>query len=143
MADSAELRAHVGPGEDAEEHVREPGEGNGHEQGLAGHFGPSGFASATLFVPRRLARAFNDGSGLMGMPPRYFHDGRYGYETLAHELAHNWWGATVAERWLAPGTGGEWIVEGFAQATRAVNFAYQYLHPGAKAFPGHSSEKKL
>lgn len=35
------------------------------------------------------------------------------------------------------------IVEGFAQATRAVNFAYQYLHPGAKAFPGHSSEKKL
>ena len=35
------------------------------------------------------------------------------------------------------------IVEGLAQATRAVNFAYQYLHPGAKAFPGHSSEKKL
>jgi thioredoxin reductase len=35
------------------------------------------------------------------------------------------------------------IVEGFAQATRAVNFAYQYLHPGARAFPGHSSEKKL
>lgn len=35
------------------------------------------------------------------------------------------------------------IVEGFAQATRAVNFAYQYLNPGAKAFPGHSSEKKL
>ena len=35
------------------------------------------------------------------------------------------------------------IVEGFAQAARAVNFAYQYLHPGSKAFPGHSSEKKL
>lgn len=35
------------------------------------------------------------------------------------------------------------IVEGFAQAARAVNFAYQYLHPGQKAFPGHSSEKKL
>ncbi len=35
------------------------------------------------------------------------------------------------------------IVEGFAQAARAVNFAYQYLHPGARAFPGHSSEKKL
>ena len=35
------------------------------------------------------------------------------------------------------------IVEGFAQATRAVNFAYQYLNPGARAFPGHSSEKKL
>ncbi len=35
------------------------------------------------------------------------------------------------------------IVDGFAQASRAVNFAYQYLHPGSKAFPGHSSEKKL
>lgn len=35
------------------------------------------------------------------------------------------------------------IVEGFAQAARAVNYAYQYLHPGARAFPGHSSEKKL
>ena len=35
------------------------------------------------------------------------------------------------------------IVEGFAQAAKAVNFAYQYLNPGQKAFPGHSSEKKL
>ena len=35
------------------------------------------------------------------------------------------------------------IVDGLAQGTRAVNFAYQYLHPGSKAFPGHSSEKKL
>jgi hypothetical protein len=85
------------------------------ELGLARHYGASGFTTATLFVPRRLARAFNDGSALIGIPPRYFHDGRYGYETVAHELAHNWWGATVAERWLSPGTGGEWIVEGFAQ----------------------------
>ncbi len=85
------------------------------ERGLAGHYGPSGFSRSTLYVPRRLARAFNDGSGLLGIPPRYFHDGRYGYESVAHELAHNWWGATVSERWLTPGTGGEWIVEGFAQ----------------------------
>ena len=85
------------------------------ERGLAAHYGASGFSDATVFVPRRLARAFNDGSGLIGIPPRYFQDGRYGYETVAHELAHNWWGATVAERWLSPGTGGEWIVEGFAQ----------------------------
>lgn len=35
------------------------------------------------------------------------------------------------------------IVEGFAQACRAVNFAYQHLHPGAKAFPGHSSTMNL
>ncbi|MBX7214149.1 MAG: NAD(P)/FAD-dependent oxidoreductase [Thermoflexales bacterium] len=35
------------------------------------------------------------------------------------------------------------IVDGLAAGTRAINFAYQYLHPGSKAFPGHSSEKKL
>jgi thioredoxin reductase (NADPH) len=35
------------------------------------------------------------------------------------------------------------IATGFAQACTAVNFMYQYLNPGAKAFPGHSSEKKL
>lgn len=85
------------------------------ERGLARHFGASGFTRATLYVPPRLPRAFNDGSGLLAVPPRYFHDGRYGWEAIAHELAHNWWGATVSERWLAPGTGGEWIVEGFAQ----------------------------
>ena len=35
------------------------------------------------------------------------------------------------------------IATGFAQACVAVNFMYQYLNPGSKAFPGHSSEKKL
>ncbi|HEY3289280.1 MAG TPA: NAD(P)/FAD-dependent oxidoreductase [Anaerolineae bacterium] len=35
------------------------------------------------------------------------------------------------------------IATGFAHACIAVNFMYQYLNPGAKAFPGHSSEKKL
>jgi thioredoxin reductase len=35
------------------------------------------------------------------------------------------------------------IATGFSQACVAVNFMYQYLNPGAKAFPGHSSEKKL
>jgi hypothetical protein len=89
---------------------------------LTGHYRASGFTSSTLVVPRRLPRAFNDGSGLIAIPPRYFRDGRYGYETIAHELAHDWWGATVSERWLTPGSGGEWIVEGFAEfsAWRAV-----------------------
>ncbi|MGD9763625.1 MAG: M1 family aminopeptidase [Candidatus Binatia bacterium] len=92
------------------------------EQGLSAHYGPSGFPRATLCVPRRVDRGFNDGSGVIVVPPRYFADGYYGFETLAHELAHNWWGATVAERWLDPGSGGAWIVEGFAQysAWRAV-----------------------
>jgi ferredoxin/flavodoxin---NADP+ reductase len=35
------------------------------------------------------------------------------------------------------------IAVGFSQACVAVNFMYQHLNPGAKAFPGHSSEKKL
>ncbi len=92
------------------------------QRGLVAHYGPSGFPQSTLYVPRRLRRAFNDGSGLLAIPPRYFADGRYGFETVAHELAHDWWGATVAERWLSPGTGGEWLVEGFAEfsAWRAV-----------------------
>jgi ferredoxin/flavodoxin---NADP+ reductase len=33
------------------------------------------------------------------------------------------------------------IVMGYAQATVAVNYAYTYVNPGAKVFPGHSSEK--
>ncbi len=35
------------------------------------------------------------------------------------------------------------IVVGFAQVTVALNYAYQYIHPEARVFPGHSSEKKL
>ena len=35
------------------------------------------------------------------------------------------------------------IVIGYAQATIAVNYAYTFNNPGAKAFPGHSSEKTL
>jgi hypothetical protein len=85
------------------------------ERGQREHYGPSGFSGVTLYVSRRLPRAFNDGTGLLGIPPRYFHDGDYGFETIAHEIAHNWWGGTVAERWLTPGSGGEWIVEGFAE----------------------------
>lgn len=83
-------------------------------EALAERFGPSGFPQTTLFVSPDLRRGFNDGSGLMGLALRYFRAGDYGFAVIAHELAHNWWGGTVAERWLAPATGGEWIVEGFA-----------------------------
>src|SRR5262245_17134243 len=86
------------------------------------HYGPSGFSQVTMYVNPRLRRAFNDGTGTIGIPPRYFSDAEYGFPVIAHEVAHNWWGATVTEQWLLPGTGGEWIVEGFAQysAWRAV-----------------------
>jgi thioredoxin reductase (NADPH) len=33
------------------------------------------------------------------------------------------------------------IVVGYSQATIAVNYAYAYVKPGGKVFPGHSSEK--
>jgi len=33
------------------------------------------------------------------------------------------------------------IVIGYAQATVAANYAYTYVKPGGKVFPGHSSEK--
>ena len=82
---------------------------------LTQRFGGSGFPQLTAFVNRRLRRAFNDGAGLMGLSLRYFRRGEYGFATVAHEVAHNWWGSTVAEKWLQPGTGGEWIVEGLAE----------------------------
>lgn len=33
------------------------------------------------------------------------------------------------------------IVVGYGQVTIAVNYAFTYVHPGAKVFPGHSSEQ--
>jgi hypothetical protein len=85
------------------------------QQTFAAHYGQSGFPETSLFVNRRLRRAFNDGTGLIGIPPRYFADGDHGFAAIAHEVSHNWWGGTVAAHWLQPGTGGEWVVEGFAE----------------------------
>lgn len=82
---------------------------------LSDLYGPSGFRRHVLVILPRGYRAFNDGSGLMGVPPRYLRWGDYGYRTIAHEIAHQWWGAVVAERWLDAGDGGEWFVEGFAE----------------------------
>jgi hypothetical protein len=82
---------------------------------FAARLGPSQFPATTLVVTRAVRRAFHDGTGLIVIPPPYFTRGDYGFLTIAHEVAHHWWGATVAERWLHPGTGGEFIVEGFAE----------------------------
>ena len=84
---------------------------------LTARYGASGFHRQTMFVSRHLRRGFNDGSGVLGLSRRYFRAGDYGFAVIAHEIAHDWWGATVAERWLSPGTGGEWIVEGLAEAS--------------------------
>ena len=93
---------------------------------LSQRYGPSGFTQATLFVSRDLRRGYNDGSGLIGLSLRYFRAGDYGFGIIAHEMAHNWWGATVTEKWLSPGSGGEWIVEGFAEFSSLVAAEAEY-----------------
>jgi hypothetical protein len=96
---------------------------------LSKKLGPSGFPQVTAFVSNRLRRAFNDGSGVIGLTDRYFQRGDYGFGLLAHELAHNWWGGTVAEKWLTPGTGGEWLVEGFAEFSSMLASEEKYGAP--------------
>lgn len=93
---------------------------------LTEHYGSSAFKRLTLFVNRAIRRGFNDGAGVMGLSLRYFRAGDYGFATIAHEIAHNWWGGTVAEQWLTPGTGGEWIVEGFAEFSSLVATEAEY-----------------
>lgn len=84
-------------------------------QFLAQRLGPSGFDTVAVYVGRNLRRGVNFGNGLIGLSLRYFRSGDNGYALLAHEIAHNWWGATVAEQWLNPASGGQWIVEGWAE----------------------------
>jgi hypothetical protein len=93
---------------------------------LSAKLGPSGFERVTLCVDPRFRRAFNDGAGLLGIGTRHLRRGDYGFGLIAHEVAHNWWGNTVAEKWLSPGTGGQWIVEGFAEfsSLMAIEEAY-------------------
>jgi hypothetical protein len=93
---------------------------------LSQRYGPSGFKQLTLFVSRELRRGYNDGSGLIGLSVRSLRSGDYGFGIIAHEIAHNWWGATVAEKWLSPGSGGEWIVEGFAEFSSLVAAEAEY-----------------
>jgi hypothetical protein len=93
-------------------------------------FGTSEYSRLTVFVDSEVRRAFNDGSGVMATPPRYFREGDEGFHLLAHELAHVWWGGTVSERWLAPGTGGQWLVEGLATVSAALATEARYGQPG-------------
>ena len=105
---------------------------------LQDRYGASGFQQLTLFVDRNLRRGLSDGSGLMGLSIRYFRMGDYGFGTMAHEIAHDWWGGTVAEKWLSPGTGGEWIVEGLAEFSSVVAAEAEY---GAQALVRRRGEE--
>jgi aminopeptidase N len=105
---------------------------------LQQRYGASGFHRVTLFIDRNLRRGFNDGSGLMGLSIRYFRTGDYGFAATAHEIAHNWWGGTVAEKWLSPGTGGEWLVEGLSEFSSLVATEAEF---GADALRRRRSEE--
>lgn len=87
----------------------------GSQQTFTSAWGDTGLPRVTLFVDRRLSHAFNDGSGLIGVPVHAFADGEYGFGTIAREVARSWWGATVGRQVLAPGSGGEWVIEGLAR----------------------------
>ncbi|UCD58989.1 MAG: hypothetical protein JSV16_07760, partial [Candidatus Hydrogenedentota bacterium] len=89
-------------------------------------YGPNGYDTIAMLVSPRMRRGFNDGSSQIGLSIRYFRKGDYGYQTVAHEIAHNWWGATVAEKWLSSGTGGEWLVEGFAEFSCDIALADRF-----------------
>ena len=87
---------------------------------LRARYGDSGFHHVTLFIDRTLARDFNDGSGLIGLPLRDLRSGDYGFASMAHNLAHNWWGGTVAGSVLSPATGSAWLDEGMAEFSSLV-----------------------
>ena len=89
-------------------------------------YGPSGFQRQALAVLPRLGHSFNDGSALMGVAPRDIRRGDYGYRTIAHEAAHNWWGAVVAERWLDVESGGQWLEEGFAEMSALLALEHRF-----------------
>lgn len=93
-------------------------------------YGPSGFSTYSVVLDTRVRRAFNDGSGLMVISPRYFRTGDSGFHILAHELAHVWWGGTIAETWLQPSSGGQWIVEGLASGSAILASRERYGEAG-------------
>lgn len=97
---------------------------------LEKRYGPAGLPQLTLLVDRAIDRGFNDGSGLIGLSVHHFRSGDYGFGSMAHEIAHNWWGGTVAPHWLTPGTGGAWIVDGLAEFSSVMA---SEAHYGAEA----------
>lgn len=87
---------------------------------LGSRYGDSGFHQVTLFIDRGLGDGFNDGSGLIGLPMHSLRTGDYGFAGIAHYLAHNWWGATVAGSVWSPATGSAWLDEGMAEFSSLV-----------------------
>ncbi|MBI3582920.1 MAG: hypothetical protein HY096_03085 [Nitrospinae bacterium] len=72
-------------------------------------FGDDGFKNLTVIITPHGYRSYNHGAGIITLSKTDF-------STIAHEIAHNWWGGTVYVDLLKrKGDGGQWIAEGFAE----------------------------
>src|SRR3990167_6206565 len=72
-------------------------------------FGDDGFKNLTIIITPHGYRSYNHGAGIITLSKTDF-------PTIAHEIAHNWWGGTVCVDLLRrKGGGGQWIAEGFAE----------------------------
>jgi len=90
-----------------------------------GQFGDDGFKNLTIIITPHGYRSYNHGAGIITLSKTDF-------PTIAHEIAHNWWGGTVYVDLLRrKGDGGQWIAEGFAEFSSLM--AIEKLH-GKDAF---------
>ncbi len=90
-----------------------------------GHFGDDGFKNLTIIITPHGHRSYNHGAGIITLSKTDF-------PTIAHEIAHNWWGGTVYVDLLKrKGDGGQWLAEGFAEFSSLM--AIEKLH-GKDAF---------
>ena len=83
-------------------------------------FGSDDFKNLTVIIIPRGYRSYNHGAGIITLSKTDF-------PTIAHEIAHNWWGGTVYVDLLRrKGDGGQWIAEGFAEFSSLM--AIEKLH---------------
>lgn len=88
-------------------------------------FGGDDFKNLTVIITPHGYRSYNHGAGIITLSKTDF-------PTIAHEIAHNWWGGTVYVDLLRrKGDGGQWIAEGFAEFSSLM--AIEKLH-GKDAF---------
>ena len=83
-------------------------------------FGDDDFKNLTVIITPHGYRSYNHGAGIITLSKTDF-------PTIAHEIAHNWWGGTVYVDLLRrKGDGGQWIAEGFAEFSSLM--AIEKLH---------------
>ena len=79
-------------------------------------FGSDGFKSVSLVVSSKAQRSYHGGNSVIVLSEDCVDDEAGVFVRVAHFVAQNWWGGTVAGRWLsAKPEAGEWIVESMAE----------------------------